>query len=62
MPLKRARACVLVTAAICCAADPALAQKQGGTLRIYHRDNLPSGSIHEEATISTVQPVHGGVQ
>src|SRR6186713_1675712 len=35
---------------------PALAQKQGGTLRIYHRDNLPSGSIHEEATISTVQP------
>ena len=35
---------------------PALAQKQGGTLRIYHRDNLPSASIHEEATISTVQP------
>jgi peptide/nickel transport system substrate-binding protein len=38
------------------AVTPALAQKQGGTLRIYHRDNLPSGSIHEEATISTVQP------
>jgi peptide/nickel transport system substrate-binding protein len=35
---------------------PALAEKQGGTLRVYHRDNLPSGSIHEEATISTVQP------
>jgi peptide/nickel transport system substrate-binding protein len=35
---------------------PALAQKQGGTLRIYHRDNLPSASIHEEATISTVMP------
>ena len=35
---------------------PALAQKQGGTLRIYHRDNPPSASIHEEATISTVQP------
>jgi peptide/nickel transport system substrate-binding protein len=34
----------------------ALAQKQGGTLRIYHRDNLPSASIHEEATISTVMP------
>src|SRR2546430_1684617 len=38
---------------------PALAQKQGGTLRIYHRDNAPSGSIHEEATISTVQPFMG---
>jgi peptide/nickel transport system substrate-binding protein len=38
------------------AAVPALAQKQGGILRIYHRDNLPSMSIHEEATISTVMP------
>jgi len=38
------------------AAPPALAEKAGGTLRIYHRDNLPSASIHEEATISTVQP------
>ena len=37
-------------------AASALAQKQGGTMRIYHRDNLPSASIHEEATISTVQP------
>jgi peptide/nickel transport system substrate-binding protein len=32
----------------------ALAQKSGGTLRIAHRDNPPSASIHEEATISTV--------
>jgi peptide/nickel transport system substrate-binding protein len=38
------------------AVTPAVAQTQGGTLRIYHRDNLPSASIHEEATISTVQP------
>jgi peptide/nickel transport system substrate-binding protein len=37
-------------------AAPALAQKQGGTLRISHRDNPPSASIHEEATISTVLP------
>jgi peptide/nickel transport system substrate-binding protein len=43
-------------AAAAIAAAPALAQKQGGTLRIYHRDNLPSASIHEEATISTVMP------
>ena len=35
---------------------PALAEKSGGILRLYHRDNLPSASIHEEATISTVQP------
>jgi peptide/nickel transport system substrate-binding protein len=35
---------------------PAFAQKQGGTLRISHRDNPPSASLHEEATISTVQP------
>ena len=38
---------------------PVLAAKQGGTLRVYHRDNAPSGSIHEEATISTVQPFMG---
>jgi peptide/nickel transport system substrate-binding protein len=38
------------------ALTPALAQKQGGTLRIYHRDNPPSASIHEEATVSTVMP------
>jgi len=38
---------------------PAFAQKSGGTLRIYHRDNLPSASIHEEATVSTVGPFMG---
>jgi peptide/nickel transport system substrate-binding protein len=37
-------------------AQPALAQKQGDILRVYHRDNLPSASIHEGATISTVAP------
>jgi peptide/nickel transport system substrate-binding protein len=35
---------------------PATAQKQGGTLKYYHRDNPPTASIHEEATISTVNP------
>lgn len=44
------------TLAVVVAAAPALAQKQGGTLRISHRDNPPSASIHEEATISTVLP------
>jgi peptide/nickel transport system substrate-binding protein len=38
------------------AAGAAMAQKQGGTLRVTHRDNPPSASIHEEATISTVMP------
>lgn len=34
----------------------AAAQKQGGTLRIYHRDNPPSASLHEESTVSAIQP------
>jgi hypothetical protein len=49
---------VAVTAGVCLLAAPqhALAQKQGGTMRTYIWDNPPSGSIHEEATISTVWP------
>ena len=43
-------------AAFVLAAVPAFAQKQGGTLKISHRDNPPSASIHEEATISTNMP------
>jgi peptide/nickel transport system substrate-binding protein len=33
-----------------------LAQTRGGTLRMFHRDNPPSTSIHEEFTPSTVVP------
>ena len=44
------------SAAFVLAAAPGFAQKQGGTLKISHRDNPPSASIHEEATISVVQP------
>ncbi len=40
-------------------AMPALAQQPGGVLRIPHRENPPSASIHEEATISTVMPFMG---
>src|SRR3954463_16061487 len=47
---------VALAGALALAPCLALAQKSGGTLRIYHRDNLPSASIHEEATISTVMP------
>jgi peptide/nickel transport system substrate-binding protein len=38
---------------------PALSEKQGGTLRVLHRDSPPSMSIHEEATISTSMPMMG---
>ncbi len=37
-------------------ASPVSAQKHGGTLKYYHRDNPPTASIHEEATVSTVNP------
>ncbi|MCW5746723.1 MAG: peptide ABC transporter substrate-binding protein [Alphaproteobacteria bacterium] len=43
-------------AALACSSGLALAQKSGGVLKIYHRDNPPSASIHEEATNSTVIP------
>ncbi len=32
------------------------AQKQGGTLRVYHNDNPPTASLHEEVTIGTLHP------
>ena len=34
----------------------ALAEKSGGILKFYHRGTPPSGSIHEEATSSTLVP------
>ena len=43
-------------AALMTAASPSFAQKQGGTLRISHRDNPPSASVLEESTISVNQP------
>jgi peptide/nickel transport system substrate-binding protein len=42
---------------LACAAAPALAQKSGGVMRMYHRDNPPTLSIHESATNSTVIPM-----
>ena len=47
---------VLIAGAIASAGHSALAQKAGGILKLYHRGTPPSGSIHEEATISTVAP------
>ena len=45
-----------LVAAILCSGGPALAQKTGGVLRMFHRENPPSASIHEESTESTVVP------
>ena len=46
----------LLSLLILASPNTALAQKQGGTLRVTHRDNPPSASLLEEATISTVMP------
>ena len=35
----------------------AFAQKPGGIMRVYHRGNPPSASIHEEATNNTTFPL-----
>ncbi len=59
--LTKARLCagaLLLVGAISSVSE-ALAQKSGGTLRIYHRDTSPGASIHEEATISTLIPFMG---
>src|SRR5207253_4299516 len=38
---------------------PALAQKQGGVLRVFHRDSPASMSILEEGSISVIMPMMG---
>src|SRR5215472_13300895 len=54
-----ARALALTSAIFLLATAPALAQKNGGVLKFFHRDSPASGSIHEEATISAVAPFMG---
>jgi peptide/nickel transport system substrate-binding protein len=46
-----------VVASVASGAAPALAQKSGGVLKMYHRDNPPTLSIHESSTNSTVIPM-----
>src|SRR5262245_40921275 len=46
----------VLVAALVVYPDTAAAQKQGGTLKLYHRDNPPSASVHEEATVSVQLP------
>ena len=40
-------------------ATEASAQKQGGILRVYHRDSPASMSIHEEGTVGVIMPMMG---
>jgi peptide/nickel transport system substrate-binding protein len=54
--MKRIVLSTLAAAAVVGLGGEAVAQKAGGTLRGYPLDSPPSASIHEEATISTVQP------
>jgi peptide/nickel transport system substrate-binding protein len=60
---RKLRACVamagLLTAHL--AADPAVAQKSGGILRMYSPDSPASMSIHEEATVFAEGPMMGVV-
>src|SRR3984957_15866194 len=48
-----------VSVAVMTVASPAFAQKQGGTMRMAHRENPPSASILEESTVSVIQPFMG---
>ena len=58
--LARVVATVALVAFGCAVAGGvAEAQKSGGVLKFYHRGTPPSGSIHEEATNSTVSPYMG---
>ena len=50
-------ASALLAAMFC--AETAIAQEQGGILKIHHRDSPPSLSILEEVPISTVLPMMG---
>ena len=57
--MNKAPAWVLLATVLSVTAGPAIAQKAGGVLKVYHRGTPPSGSIHEEATNSTVMPYMG---
>ena len=50
---------LLAALLLCAASVDALAQKRGGTLRIYSPDSPASMSIHEEATVYSQGPMMG---
>jgi peptide/nickel transport system substrate-binding protein len=49
-------AALIVLSGLLLVSSPAVAQKRGGTLRLYHNDNPPSTSLLEESTIASVTP------
>jgi peptide/nickel transport system substrate-binding protein len=49
----------LVALGVMLSAGAAMAQKQGGILRVYHRDSPASMSIHEEGTVGVIMPMMG---
>jgi peptide/nickel transport system substrate-binding protein len=63
--IRHVRAAMIASAALVglggslVGSHPVLAQKQGGILKVYHRDSPASMSILEEATISVVLPMMG---
>jgi len=59
MMQRRLTATVIGAIALATIAAPAMAQKAGGILRIYHRDSPASMSIHEEGTIGVILPMMG---
>ena len=50
---------IVILAGVAVPSSSAWAQKQGGILRVAHRDSPASMSIHEEGTISVVMPAMG---
>jgi peptide/nickel transport system substrate-binding protein len=56
MRVRNAIAGVFLASVAQFGAEAAFAQKQGGILKIYGRDNPPSASMHEESTITVTQP------
>jgi peptide/nickel transport system substrate-binding protein len=59
MNLRRTCAAIAGLLAGMALVGPALAQKQGGTLRVFHRDSPASISILEEGSISAIMPMMG---
>lgn len=53
--VRRALAAGVLTTSMVCG-NVALAEKAGGVLRVSHRDNPPSASLHEESSSSVVVP------
>ena len=56
-----ARALALTSAIFLLATAPALAQKNGGVLKFFHRDSPASGSIHGGDDLGR-GALHGGFQ